>query len=397
MRVPIVFATIFVIAVLIAGSLIGKDRFEVLSTSESFKATVVECNWVKSRGISKTSTRSSKAGSFYQPIAISKEGYRAAARLKISSKSYCEKLIGHEVTILVNKDRPTEGRIYSFFQFWLAPFGLLAAVLFVLASAFKATKTSVGIFFGSFIVLGGIFALEFKLFHNTQISPPSKPVDPNLALDTCIDESLREEKRQEPYGLKRLSCKKRGVTDISRLGSFTALETLDLSLNDITDVTPLSSLTQLRTLILDGNRDLMSIEGLEELKDLEVLKVHCTGLRQIDPVKKMKKLRHLDVSCNELSDLSAIANLDVLEILNIDTNRSLADIEPVANKPHLEVITMYHTAISDLSPLMANEKLRSINLGGGRGVFSCEQVEKIRTRLVKHGKIRGPKNCRSAK
>ena len=44
MRVPIVFATIFVIAVLIAGSLIGKDRFEVLSTSESFKATVVECN-----------------------------------------------------------------------------------------------------------------------------------------------------------------------------------------------------------------------------------------------------------------------------------------------------------------------------------------------------------------
>jgi len=56
MRLPIVFATIFVFAVLIAGSLIGKDRFEVLTTSESFKATVVECNWVKTRRTSKTST-----------------------------------------------------------------------------------------------------------------------------------------------------------------------------------------------------------------------------------------------------------------------------------------------------------------------------------------------------
>ena len=106
----------------------------------------------------------------------------------------------------------------------------------------------------------------------------------------------------------------------------------------------------------------------------------------------MKSLRHLDVSCNELSDLSAITELSLLEKLNMDDNRALTNIEPAAKKPNLETITMYRTAISDLSPLMANENLRSINLGGS-GEFSCKQVETLRARLVKGGRIRGPKSC----
>ena len=393
MKVSVVFAAIFLIAVIIAGGLIGKDRLDVLTHSESYNATVVECIWHRTRSSSKGRTRASRGMSSYQPIAVSKEGYSAKGRLKVSSKKYCKKMIGHEVTILVDKDHPKEARIYSFFQFWLAPFGLLMAVLFVLANAFKATKTSLAIFFGSFIILGVNFAAEFKLLNNTKISPNLNIVDPNLALDICINEAKREQNVKEPSSLKRLSCTNRYVTDISRLTSLTALEELDLSLNDIIDVTPLSSLKQLRSLKLDGNRELMSIEGLEGLTDLGVLKLHCAGLTRIDPIKELRKLRHLDVSCNELTDLSAITNLDRLETLNIDTNRALADIKPVANKPDLEVITMYHTAVSDLSPLMANEKLRSINLGGGRGVFSCEQVEKLRARLVKRGMMRGPRNC----
>ena len=106
----------------------------------------------------------------------------------------------------------------------------------------------------------------------------------------------------------------------------------------------------------------------------------------------MKSLRHLDVSCNQLSDLSPIADLDQLEKLNIDDNRDLTNIEPAANKPNLETFTMYRTAVGDLLPLMANENLRIINLGESEE-FSCDQVEKLRARLVKGGRIRGPKYC----
>lgn len=383
---------IFVIAIVIFGGLIGKDRLDILSNSESYNATVVECNWRKSRYRSNSGSRTFRSGSFYQPIAVSKEGYRAAGRFSVARKSICEKLIGHEVTILVNKDRPDEARIHSFFQFWLAPFGLLGGFLFIVACLFRATKTAVGIFFSFFVISGVNFAAEFKLFQDPLVFTNEKSVDPKLALETCINAAMRTENIDQPSALKALACKKRGITDLSHLNALTSLEELDLGLNEIDDLKPLSALTKLRILIVDGNRGLTSLEGIEGLRELEVLKLHCAGLTNIDAVKGMKSLRHLDVSCNELSDLSAITELSLLEKLNIDDNRALTNIEPAAKKPNLETITMNRTAISDLSPLMANENLRSINLGGS-GEFSCKQVETLRARLVKGGRIRGPKSC----
>ena len=265
-------------------------------------------------------------------------------------------------------------------------------VLFGVTCLLNATKAAVGIFFGFFIISGVAIASEFKLFQGPPISPNLHPVDTNLALETCINEAVREEKAQGPYVLKRLSCKRRGLTNLTGLSALTSLEDLDLSLNEIYDLKPLRLLPQLRTLVLDGNRSLDSLEGLEGLTGLETLKVHCVGLTHIAPVRTMKNLRHLDVSCNQLSSLSATEDLNLLEKLIIDDNRSITNIEAVANKPHLTTLTMYRTAVSDLSPLMANEKLRSINLGGS-GAFSCHQVEKLRSRLVKGGRIRGPKNC----
>ena len=392
MNVTTVFVALFAFFAVIYGGVIAKDRVGVLISSDSYTATVVECDWRRTRGLSRNGKGASRVRSSYQPIAVSKEGYRAAGRLKVSSKSFCEGLIGHEVKIFVNKDRPEEARINSFFQFWLAPFVFLGFILFGVTCLLNATKTAVGIFFGFFIIGGLATASEFKMFQDPPISPNLHPVDTNLALETCINEAVREEKAQGPSTLKRLICKRRGLTDLTGISDLGSLEYLDLSLNDIYDLSPLRLRPQLRTLILNGNRSLGSLEGLEGLTGLETLKAHCAGLTHIEIVRTMKNLRHLDVSCNQLSSLSATADLDLLEKLIIDDNRAITNIEAVANKPHLTTITMYRTAVSDLSPLMANEKLRSINLGGS-GEISCDQVEKLRSRLVKGGRIRGPKNC----
>ena len=120
MKVTTVFVALFAFLAVIYGGIIAKDRVGVLISSDSYKATIVECDWKRTRGSSRIGSRVRQKRSSYQPIAVSKEGYRAAGRLKVSSKSFCEGLIGHEVKIFVNKDRPEEARINSFFQFWFA-------------------------------------------------------------------------------------------------------------------------------------------------------------------------------------------------------------------------------------------------------------------------------------
>lgn len=390
MKITIAFALIFAILVAGFGVFLAKDRIEVLANSDAYVATVIECEWKRTRSASRN--RTGRYTNSYAPVAVSEEGYRAIGGLKVASRKFCEKMIGQEVTILVDRNDSEKTRIKSFFQFWFAPFLLLVAIAFGVACVFQNKLIATVIFCGAFLFGGGAAAIEFRIFRNPPEQPNLQPVDGKKALQVCIDEAMRQENTQQPDQLKRLTCTKRYLTDLSLLEQLSSLEELDLSSNQIKSLKPLGSLLQLRMLTLDGSRALETLNGLQGLSRLESLKVHCAELVEIDAVKDLKSLRHLDVSCNKFSNLSPITNLNKLEKLIMDDNPNVTSIVPVANKTELEVITMYRVPISDISPLFGNSKLRSVNIGNTTKV-TCQQIYELRSGLMKSAQIRGPKAC----
>ena len=383
------------IAVLVISGLtfiVAKDTIAGLAPSDTYSATIVKCDSKETRTKGRKLSGRMKV-TMYAPVAVSKEGYQATGRVWRSSKSRCERMIGSETSISVNRANPDKMRIKSSLPFWVFPAIFLFFIGGVVAILLRQTKLAIGIFVGLLLLVGTSFAIEFRVFQKRPaVEPNLQPIVPELALKACINQAMRNEDVQSARKLKYLTCKKRGLTDLSELGGLTLLEELDLSGNKITSLKRLSSLSKLRTLTLTGNKQLTSLAGLENLQSLESLIVHCAALREIEPVKILNGLRRLDVSCNAFSDLSPIKDLDKLEHLNIDSNRELIDISALANKPRLEVLGMYSTGVTDISPLFKNTKLRSVNIGG-KGRVPCGQVNELRSRLSKPAQIRGVKHC----
>lgn len=390
MKLSIIFLLIFGILTAGFGVFLAKDRIETFANSDVHAATIIECEWKKQRSTGKR--RKGAVRNSYAPVAVSEAGYRAVGGLKVSSRKFCEKMIGQEVSIFVDRLDSDKTRIKSFFQFWFAPFVWAGAVAFGVACVFQRKVMATLIFCGLFVFGGTAAALEFRVFASPLAQLNLQPVNGEKALQVCIDKAMRDENVERPDHLKRLVCTKRSLTDLSLLRQLTSLEALDLSSNQITSVKPLETLSQLRLLTLDGNRTLDSLNGVQALTRLETLKVHCAGLVEIDAVRGLKNLRSLDVSCNKFSDLSPVKNLDQLESLRLDDNPNITNLEPMANKPDLTVITFYNVPVSDISPLFGNPKLRSVNIGN-KSQVPCQHIHELRSRLVKAAQIRGTKRC----
>lgn len=391
MKPGIVIITILALLLAGFGALLAKDRIEVFSNASPYAATVVDCDWNRYRRVSSTGGGTTPSNS-YAPVAVSEEGFKAIGRLKLSKRSICEGTIGQQVTIWVNSEDPEKSRINSFLQLWLYPFIFLGFVTFAMASLLQRGKAAVGIMFGFILFGSAAAAVELRLFSADSVQSTLPTVNAEKALQVCIDQAMRDENVQTADAVKNLTCSKRSINDLTAIEPLKALEVLDLSGNEITSLAPLRALSQLRVLRLDGNKAISSLEGLQGLTQLETLEVHCASLVQIEAVSNLRELQHLDVSCNKLSSISPILNLELLETLKIGDNSGISDILPVANKPHLEVITMYHTPITDISPLFGNDKLRRANIGSA-GNVSCDQIRALRSRLDKSANIIGPKAC----
>ncbi|GAB5450695.1 MAG: hypothetical protein Hals2KO_10230 [Halioglobus sp.] len=77
---------------------------------------------------------------------------------------------------------------------------------------------------------------------------------PDPALRACLQEVISAESITRTEELKILNCSHAGISDLSGLAAFNALERLKLSANEIRNLVELEKLTALRELILDKNR-----------------------------------------------------------------------------------------------------------------------------------------------
>ena len=172
---PVNIAMFGVLAIiLVLAGFVAKDRFRVLASSERHAAVVVECDSKTGRSKRKrggwTNTRS------YAPVAVSGEGYQAKGSLWVSSKSLCNRMVGRDVTIYVDRNNPNATRMGGFFQFWLFPIAAILITVFVLACIARFTKMATGTFVTLIAVFGSAFLLEFRLFSGEVEPGSSAPV-----------------------------------------------------------------------------------------------------------------------------------------------------------------------------------------------------------------------------
>lgn len=106
------------------------------------------------------------------------------------------------------------------------------------------------------------------------------------------------------------------------------------------------------------------LRGLEHATGLRTLGLGGSALRNLGPLKGHATLEELWVNHNELADLSAIDGMPRLRIANLDSNRAVTDVAPLAGAPSLTYVNLSFTKVSDLAPLRGLTRLTKLALFG---------------------------------
>ncbi len=157
--------------------------------------------------------------------------------------------------------------------------------------------------------------------------------------------------------LRILNLKNHAVTDIRVISSMKSLENLDLCGNQIQDLSPVKSLKYLEDLDLTHT----GIQGkdLECLSKLKKLRTLILDLNEIDNLEALRdlNLNWLSANKNKITDVTPLVSLDKCSYLHLIDNQ-ITDIKPLSELKGLENLDLTLNKIIDISPLC---KLRNIS------------------------------------
>lgn len=95
--------------------------------------------------------------------------------------------------------------------------------------------------------------------------------------------------------LSQIDLRKKDLKQIYYFPSLSAIESADYSENDLTNLGEVGKYSKLKRLVLDGNRDLSSLEGIQSLKSLEEISMNDTKIREYGPLLSLPNLRLIQV------------------------------------------------------------------------------------------------------
>lgn len=135
------------------------------------------------------------------------------------------------------------------------------------------------LFFAPMLALGGCADYEFSVNDKLVYTPLPLFSDFLLAdpaLQTCVSQTISDEKITSAELLERLNCSHAGIQSVEGLDGFTHLKVLNLGHNKLRDVGSLSLLPQLQQLNLFGNAELdcVSVDNWPTTPELQ-LPLHC--------------------------------------------------------------------------------------------------------------------------
>ena len=102
------------------------------------------------------------------------------------------------------------------------------------------------------------------------------------------------------------------------------------------------------TSLAASERDIVSLDGIEQLIGLEVLKLDRNQVSDLSPLSDLTALDTLWLYDNEISDISALADLTELTFLDLSVNQ-IGDISPLSGLTKLTLLDLQVTQISDIS------------------------------------------------
>ncbi len=149
------------------------------------------------------------------------------------------------------------------------------------------------------------------------------------------------------------------VADITPLAKMTKIEELNLYATAVTDISTLKNLKKLKNLNLYMVKA-QDWSPLAELTELEDIWLHFADIKDLKMLAKATKMRSLGLSwCEELADISAVKNRPDLQVLEL-TDTAVKSLAPAAGLK-LQIVKLDGTKITDLSPLGASVKAKSLN------------------------------------
>ena len=160
--------------------------------------------------------------------------------------------------------------------------------------------------------------------------------------------------------LEALSLSHNALTDLSQLSVLTNLKELDVSYNSLTSIAPLASCTNLWAIDISQNK-IVSLEGIENLKKLSVLKADNNDLADISLLAANTELTKLDLSHNLLTSITPLAQLNNLETLLFDYNE-VKELPQWDKNCGLVIIQGSHNKIASVAPLGGLNKLNYVVL-----------------------------------
>lgn len=173
--------------------------------------------------------------------------------------------------------------------------------------------------------------------------------------------------------------------DLEVIEGLAALEDLTLQSISLANLQFLRSLRHLWSLDikLGGLRDLSALDGLNQIKYLELWQVR--GLCDINVISTMLGLQHLFLqSLPHVTELPDLSKLKSLRCIHLQNMKGLRQLKSIATAPALEAF--YHTQASGMQPEMYEEilklsTLKSVMVGLGSG----KKNELFENMAARHG------------
>ncbi len=373
-------------------------------TFDAQDAVVTECHG--SWGYTNAKKNPRRRTYSYAPIATTDGGEKARGFKRLSRKSWCERLIGSQVTIYINPDPKGKNVYGGFLDFWLFP-----AIILIVAGVALGRKRGAYIAVTGTSICAALIAYEFSAF-GMNAKPESELLTPTGKFQACINKHMSDEGVTRTSELKELLCYM--PTDLDALWDMYSLETLRITEVDLQNLDTLPNFPNLKNLSLARIPNLSNFDGLSKFPKMETMLLHdlafnsindipnLTNLHELkiwgnktltnlDGIQRFTDLRELEIDRNAISDISAIANLDHLVVF-MGKSEPFTDISALVNKPALRAARFSNTMVTDFTPLHGLPKL--LYTGATGKSVPCAEMEKLRNNLLRKPVMWLPKHCK---
>lgn len=165
------------------------------------------------------------------------------------------------------------------------------------------------------------------------------------------------------------------ITSIDGLEYMRNLEIISLENANILDASPLSNLNKLRHLALHNSK-LTSLEFVKSLTQLEGLHIIISSINDLSPLENMSNLKMLSIQRAPVSDLSPLANLINLESLYL-AELDVMDISALSNLVKLRDLSLPYCQIKDIAPLSSLLNLTSLSITGNKNIESFDVLNDL--------------------